>query len=177
MQVGRNWVIYLGLKSDPKTPRSQGSPRGARKALFLQDREDLAAQAARTRTRTFTSTPETFQYTSQKARGGQTSIKCVFTPGKLRLLPTTSLPPSLPPKITQVMSSNTPCPHPTRNNFHTFFFLNAKNPLKMQISPKETQATYKNRRHDSLEVLYVYKQACIQTTTPILTKAASLTSI
>lgn len=25
MQVGRNWVIYLGLKSDPKTPRSQES--------------------------------------------------------------------------------------------------------------------------------------------------------
>lgn len=86
--AGTGWFIWA-LNLIPR-------PRGARKALFLQDREDLAAQAACTRTRTFTSTPETFQYTSQKARGGQTSIKCVFTPGKLRLLPTTSLPPSLP---------------------------------------------------------------------------------
>lgn len=124
MQVGRNWVIYPGLKSDPKCPRSQGSPWGARKALFLQDGEDLAAQAARTCTRTFTSTPETFQYTSQKARGGQTSIKCIFTPGKLRLLPTTSLPPSQN-HTSEVFKH--PLSPPNQKQFsHPFFFFKCK---------------------------------------------------
>lgn len=57
--------------------------------------------------------------THHRKQRGQTSTNCVITPGKLRLLPPALLPPS--PGI-QGRSPNTPRPHPTRNNFHTFFF-------------------------------------------------------
>lgn len=148
MQVGRNWVIYLGLKSDPKTPRSQESSvpagqGGSGSSGCPHTHQDIYLH------------PRDISIHITESKGGPNKHQMRL---HTRQITSSShnLPPSLPPKITQVMSSNTPCPHPTRNNFHTFFFLNAKNPLKMQISPKETQATYKNRRHDRVLKFYTY---------------------
>lgn len=88
----------------------------------------------------------TLQYTSQKAKGPNKHQLRHHT-GQI-----TSSPPSPPaslPRHTREVSKH-PSPPPNPEQFSHFFFLNAKNSLRMQTSPKETQATYKNRRHDKV---------------------------